>query len=156
MFSIPDRFIQRSIKFHELCLRICFLGKKDLSNDQFVIQQVVHWSRKSQGNMFFLQCQGKNRNSVKWSGEIENLQKSGNFKSCSVKNREYDQEIPQTQIADKPVHHEEEPNSNRVTPGRQTKLNNQLDKQRKATSSLSPIKMIAVLEWTQSYPQQKP
>ena len=55
---------------------------------------------------------------------------------------EYDQEIPQSQTADKPVAH-----NNHETPGRQTKQSNQL--------SLFSIKMIAKLEWTQSNAQQK-
>ena len=33
---------------------------------------------------------------------------------------EYDQEIPQSQTADKPMAHEEEPHNNHKTPGRQT------------------------------------
>ena len=39
---------------------------------------------------------------------------------------EYDQEIPQSQIADKSMHCEEEPLYNHETPGRQTKQSNQL------------------------------
>ena len=39
---------------------------------------------------------------------------------------EYDQEIPQSQNADKPYHREEEPHHNHETPGRQTKQSNQL------------------------------
>ena len=39
---------------------------------------------------------------------------------------EYDQEIPQSQTADKPMAREEEPHNNHETPGRQTKQSNQL------------------------------
>ena len=42
-------------------------------------------------------------------------------------------------------HHEEGPHSSHDTPGRQTKLSNQLS---------LPIKMIAKLEWTQNNAQQ--
>ena len=45
---------------------------------------------------------------------------------------EYDQEIPQSQTADNPV---------------ATITRHQEDKSSKATSSLFPIKMIAMLEW---------
>ena len=49
------------------------------------------------------------------------------FLSCLfVKNSEYDQEIPQSQTADKPWNCEEEPHNNHETPGRQTKQSNQL------------------------------
>ena len=59
----------------------------------------------------------------------------------NFKNSEYDQEIPQSQTADNPWHREEETLNHHETPGRQIN---------KATSSLFPIKMIAMLEWTQS------
>ena len=52
---------------------------------------------------------------------------------------EYDQEIPLSQTADNPWHHKEDPLNHHETPGRQIS---------KATSSLFPIKMIAILEWT--------
>ena len=39
---------------------------------------------------------------------------------------EYGQEIPQSQTADNPWHHEEEPLNHHGTPGRQTKQSNQL------------------------------
>ena len=39
---------------------------------------------------------------------------------------EYDQEIPQSQSADKPTVPPEEPHTNHETPGRQTKQSNQL------------------------------
>ena len=48
---------------------------------------------------------------------------------------EYDQEIPQSQTADNPV----APRGRAAQPS---------DKLSKATSSLFPIKMIAILEWT--------
>ena len=51
---------------------------------------------------------------------------------------EYDQEIPQSQTADKPM-------APRVRVKQQW---HQEGKQNKATSSLFPIKMIAKLEWT--------
>ena len=51
---------------------------------------------------------------------------------------EYDQEIPQSQTADNPWHREEEPLNHHETPGRQSQT----------TSSLFPIKTIAILEWT--------
>ena len=54
---------------------------------------------------------------------------------------EYDQEITQSQTADKPV----------ASSGRATQLK---DKQSKATSSLFPILMIAKQEWTQSNAKQ--
>ena len=60
-----------------------------------------------------------------------------NFKILKIVN-EYDQEIPQSQTADEPWHHEEEPHNHHETPV--TKLS-------KLTSSLFPIKMIAKLEW---------
>ena len=44
-----------------------------------------------------------------------------------VKNSEYDQEIQQSQTADR--HREEEPHNNHETPGRQTKQSNQLSLQ---------------------------
>ena len=58
-----------------------------------------------------------------------------------LKNSEYDQEIPQSQTADKPM----------ALQGRAT---HHEDKLSKATSSLFPIKMIAKLEWTQSNTEQ--
>ena len=39
---------------------------------------------------------------------------------------EYDQEIPQSQTADNPLHREEEPLNHNETPGRQMKQSNQL------------------------------
>ena len=53
---------------------------------------------------------------------------------------EYDQEIPQSQTADNPM----------ALRGRaaQTITRHQEDKLSKATSSLFPIKMIAILAWT--------
>ena len=51
--------------------------------------------------------------------------------------REYDQEIPQSQTADNPVRK-----------SRSTTTRHQEDKLSKAISSLFPIKMIAILEWT--------
>ena len=53
---------------------------------------------------------------------------------------EYDQEIPHSQTADNPV----APRGRATQPSRDTKE----DKLSKATSSLFPIKMIAILEWT--------
>ena len=43
-----------------------------------------------------------------------------------IKNSEYDQEIPQSQDADKPMAPEEEPHHNQETPRRQTKQSNKL------------------------------
>ena len=43
-----------------------------------------------------------------------------------MKNSEYDQEIPQSQTADKPMTPRGMPHSNHETPGRQTKKSNQL------------------------------
>ena len=51
---------------------------------------------------------------------------------------EYDQEIPQSQTADNPM----------APRGRATLTRHQEDKLSKATSSLFPIKIIAILEWT--------
>ena len=60
---------------------------------------------------------------------------------------EYDQEIPQSQTAaDNPV----APRGRAAQPS----LRHQEDKLSKATSSLFPIKMIAILEWTLSNVQQ--
>ena len=42
-----------------------------------------------------------------------------------VKNSEYDQEIPQSEITDNPWHREEEPPNHHETPGRQIKQSNQ-------------------------------
>ena len=42
------------------------------------------------------------------------------------KNGEYDQEIPQSQTADKPMAPREEPHNNHETPARQTKQSNKL------------------------------
>ena len=43
--------------------------------------QGAQWSGKSQGNLlFFFKVREKSGNSVKWSGKLENLRKSGNFK----------------------------------------------------------------------------
>ena len=55
------------------------------------------------------------------------------------KNSEYDQEIPQSQTADNPM----APRGRAAQPSR-----HQEDKLGKATSSLFPIKMTAILEWT--------
>ena len=55
--------------------------------------------------------------------------------SISLILNEYDQEIPQSQTADNPWH-------------RSTITRHQEDKLSKAISSLFPIKMIAILEWT--------
>ena len=61
-------------------------------------------------------------------------------KNVLPKNSEYDQKIPQSQTADNPV----------APRGRaaETIARHQEDKLSKATSSLFPIKMIAILEWT--------
>ena len=58
----------------------------------------------------------------------------------ATKNSEYDQEIPQSQTADNPI----------AQRGRaaHSVTRHQEDKLSKATSSLFPIKMIAILEWT--------
>ena len=43
--------------------------------------QGAQWSGKSQGNLFcFFKVREKSGNSLKWSGKLENLRKSGNFK----------------------------------------------------------------------------
>ena len=60
---------------------------------------------------------------------------------------EYDQEIPQSQTADNPV-------TPRGRAARSTITRHQEDKLSKATSSLFPVKMIAILERTQSNVQQ--
>ena len=52
---------------------------------------------------------------------------------------EYDQEIAQSQTADNPVDHKEEPLKHHKTPGRQIKQSNQLS---------FPHQKIAILEWT--------
>ena len=44
--------------------------------------------------------------------------------ASGTKNRENDQEIPQSQTADMPWHREEEPLNHHETPGRQTKQSN--------------------------------
>ena len=59
---------------------------------------------------------------------------------------EYDQEIPQSQTADNPV----APRGRATQPSR----DHQEDKFSKATSSLYPIKIIAILEWTKRNVQQ--
>ena len=59
---------------------------------------------------------------------------------------EYEQEIPQSQTADKPIAPRGRANT--------TIVRHQDDKLSKATSCLFPIKMIAKLEWTQSNTQQ--
>ena len=53
---------------------------------------------------------------------------------------EYDQEIPQSQTAEKP--------HGTAKKSRPTITRHQEDKLSKATSSIFPIKMIAILEWT--------
>ena len=53
---------------------------------------------------------------------------------------EYDQEIPQSQTADNPI----APRGRATQPSRDTRKT----KLSKATSSLFPIKIIAILEWT--------
>ena len=53
---------------------------------------------------------------------------------------EYDQEIPQSKTAGNPI----APRGRAPQPSRDSKE----DKLSKATSSLFPIKMIAILEWT--------
>ena len=47
-------------------------------------------------------------------------------RKSAIKNSEYDQEIPQSQVADNPWHHEEEPLNYHETAGRQIKQNNQI------------------------------
>ena len=59
--------------------------------------------------------------------------------SASEKNSEYNQEIPQSQTADNPM----APRGRATQPSRDT-----MKILSKATSSLFPIKMIAILEWT--------
>ena len=49
------------------------------------------------------------------------------------KNSEYDQEIPQSQTADKPMAPQGRATKNHETPGRQTKQSNQLSKQKPAS-----------------------
>ena len=44
--------------------------------------------------------------------------------TCTLKNSEYDQEIPHSQTADKPMAFEEELHNNHNTSGRQTKQSN--------------------------------
>ena len=61
----------------------------------------------------------------------------------SLKNSEYDQEIPQSQTR------------GIVRKSHKTITRHQEDKQSKATSSLFPIEMIATLVWTQSNESQK-
>ena len=56
-----------------------------------------------------------------------------------ARNSEYDQEIPQSQTADKPIAPQEEPHNNHETPSRQTTQSRQLS---------LPFKMIAKLERT--------
>ena len=53
---------------------------------------------------------------------------------------EYDQEIPQSQTTDNPL--------GTARKSCSTIMRHQEDKLSKATSSLFPIKMIAILEWT--------
>ena len=50
----------------------------------------------------------------------------GNMKIFLKIVNEYDQEIPQSQTAYNPWHHEEEPLNHHETPGRQIKQSNQL------------------------------
>ena len=69
-------------------------------------------------------------------GEILNKLKSKGFLASKIVS-EYDQEIPQSQTADNPV----APRGRAIT-------RHQEDKLSKAISSLFPIKMIAILEWT--------
>ena len=57
----------------------------------------------------------------------------------AVKNSEYGQEIPQSQTADNP----KAPQGRATQPSRDTR-----EAIKQATSSLFPIKMIAILEWT--------
>ena len=64
-----------------------------------------------------------------------------------MKNSEYDQKIPQSQTADKPI-----ASLGRAT--QQSRDTRKTDKQSKATSSLFLTEMIAKLEWTQSNAQQ--
>ena len=64
------------------------------------------------------------------------------YQFCQHKNSEYDQEIPQSQTADNPM----------ALRGRDTQPSQ--DKLSKATSSLFPIKVIAILESKQSNVQQ--
>ena len=66
---------------------------------------------------------------------------AGSEDAYFLKNSEYDQEIPQSQTADKSVVPRE-------------RARHQEDKQSKATSSPFPIKMIAKLDWTQRNAQQ--
>ena len=66
------------------------------------------------------------------------------FYLSDKKNGEYDQEIAQSQTADKPVAPRGRATQHHETPGRQSK----------ATSSLFPIKISAKLEWEQSNAQQ--
>ena len=57
--------------------------------------QGAHSSGKSQGNLFFFKVREKSGNSVKWSGKLGNLQKSGKsqgiLKSCLVNSSKIEQ-----------------------------------------------------------------
>ena len=71
---------------------------------------------------------------------------------CLIKKivSEYDQEIPQSQTADKPVAPRGRAAQPRGTARKSRSIitRHQEDKLSKAISSLFPIKMIAILEWT--------
>ena len=75
---------------------------------------------------------------------MEFLNSKGGFRGMSESTlvtkivSEYDQEIPQSQTADNPL----APRGRAAQPPRNTR------KTSKANSSLFPIKMIAILEWT--------
>ena len=69
--------------------------------------------------------------------DLLNLTFENDKKNLSKIVSEYDQEIPQSQTADNPVRK-----------SRSTITRHQEDKLSKAISSLFPIKMIAILEWT--------
>ena len=75
-------------------------------------------------------------------GGSDGVQKDWNIVNMHSKIvSEYDQEIPQSQTADNPV----APRGRAAQPSQDTR---QEDKLSKATSSLFPIKMIAILELT--------
>ena len=74
------------------------------------------------------------------------LKKKVIFHGCeNIKNSEYDQEIPQAQTTDNST----APRGRATQPSRDTR-----NKLNKATSSLFPITIIAILEWTYSNVQQ--
>ena len=70
------------------CVTVCHIFRAESKSRHSYVPQGAHLSGKSQGNLIFLQGQGKVREFCKMVREIRKSskvrQKSGNLKSCFV------------------------------------------------------------------------